>query len=65
MQQNKILKELSKNKKRLKLGKEVFFIPLEKGDFKQGLPLKETLKVMKKASNENLLRKEGDATYLT
>lgn len=63
MQPSQILKELTKNKKDEEIILKIFGAPSPDEEIKEGLPLKELFKVIKKASKENLLPFSGDASY--
>jgi hypothetical protein len=61
--QSKILEELAKNEKNVKIGDEVFNVAITDEDMKVGLPLEEVIEEMKKASKENLLDVKNDAIF--
>ena len=63
MNQIKILQELEKNEKDQKIRDKVFGAPIDSERIKKGLPVKEIIKEMRKASRENLFRVSTNATF--
>jgi hypothetical protein len=61
--QNKIIKQLQRNKKNSLVGGEVFNIEIPEDEIKRGMSFQEIANKMKEASSENLIRFDRNASF--